>query len=248
MKKVIKLDLNQIQNQWDLLAPHRLNQFQNKTDNSFENFLKPIIFKYLKDINFKNAVDLGCGVGNLTYEISLIKAGKLHGIDFSSQSIEIAKTNYRNPNLSFQCIDVKSYLNSLSDSTRLDCVIANMFFQDVYPFEEIIEKISLHLNKTGYLIFTITHPGFWPKYWKYDQESWFDYKEEIAIEAPFVISSENGNYINAQFFTTHFHRPMEFYIKHLVRNKFKIIEFDELKPDFPVINYPRFLSIKCIKE
>ena len=134
MKKLIKLDLNQIQNQWDLLAPHRLKQFQSKIDNSFEYFLKPIIFKYLENINFKNAIDLGCGIGNLTYEISLIKSGKLHGIDFSAQSIEIAKSNYKNTNLSFQCIDVESYFKSLPNDIGLDCVIANMFFQDVYSF------------------------------------------------------------------------------------------------------------------
>lgn len=243
----IKYDPRKIREQWDLLAQHRLEQFEEKKDNSFEYFLKPMVLKYLENINFKNAVDLGCGVGNLTYEISQYKQGKLHGIDFSSKNIEIAKSKYDRHNLSFDCIDVDSYLSQSKDNLRLDCVIANMFFQDFYPIEGLLKKIAFHLIENGHLIFTITHPCFWPKYWKYEYKEWFSYKKEIAIEAPFLISSDGGYNYKDVFYTTHFHRPLEFYINNLLANHFKIVEFNEIKPDYPEVNYPRFLSMKCIK-
>ena len=34
---------------------------------------------------------------------------------------------------------------------------------------------------SGVFIFSITHPCYWPIYWNYYKEDWFDYNKELNI-------------------------------------------------------------------
>ena len=94
------------------------------------------------------------------------------------------------------------------------------------------------------------HPFFWPLYWNYAKEEWFDYSQEIEIEGNFDISLNKSKLI-----TTHFHRPLEKYIDLLIKYDLEIVKISEPLPTKEIMSkypkkweFPRFLGIKCRKK
>jgi hypothetical protein len=80
-------------------------------------------------------------------------------------------------------------------------------------------------------------------------QKWFNYYEEIPIKEKFKITNESSD-----FETTHFHRPLNMYVKELKKAGFVIEELREPFPDWTKYNvehsaynyaYPRFLAFCC---
>ena len=81
---------SKIINEWDSIANDRYVAFENKTDKSYENILKPSVLEILRGNDLSSVLDVGCGVGALTLEVANF-SNEITGIDISSTSIEIAK-------------------------------------------------------------------------------------------------------------------------------------------------------------
>jgi len=98
-------------------------------------------------------------------------------------------------------------------------------------------------------IATIAHPCFWPRYRGYEDESWFRYKVETFIEAPFVISKRR-----TEVRTTHVHRPVDQYVNVFAEQGFRLEQLEEPMPAPEVQclypspwRFPRFLGLKWEK-
>ncbi|HEM3488538.1 TPA: methyltransferase domain-containing protein [Streptococcus suis] len=228
-----------IAKEWDNIAIIRKNQIESKKDTSFHKILLPNILKELNKIDNlseKKLIDLGCGSGYLTNYLSLSVKNTV-GIDISVKNIELAKEKYSKNNLRFYNFAIEDF-----QIDHYDIGVANMVLMDTMNLETCISSISNLLNNNGNFIFSITHPSFWPKYWKYEEESWYKYSKELIIEAEFRIANEATNYR-----TTHIHRPLETYINLLSKYNFKIESISEL-PNNDKDSYPRFLIVNCKKE
>lgn len=235
-----RLLIDKIKEQWNDIAEIRFNQQRSGSDLSYIKYLKPTILEFLKGKKYTNLLDLGCGSGNLTKELS--KHSKyVIGLDFSHKNIALAKSYNQATNVQYVCDDAGEYLENIK---MFDLIVANMFLQDYQDLPGIIEKVYNNLTYDGRFIFTITHPLYWSKYWGYENEPWFDYKKEIIIEAPFKISSEKE--INKN--TIHFHRPFEMYIDNLQRVGFNIeMNKDIITKSLSSFNYPKFWAVACTK-
>ncbi|MFP7442643.1 MULTISPECIES: bifunctional 2-polyprenyl-6-hydroxyphenol methylase/3-demethylubiquinol 3-O-methyltransferase UbiG [Bacillus] len=240
---------NSLSKEWDTISSTRFEQLSNHKDLSFEYIIKPFILRELKKFDTSKVIDIGCGTGNLSY---LLKdsVDDLIGIDFSKKSVELAKK------LSQGITNIQFYHSNIEDFHKkykgapFTLAISNMTLMDVSHLEEVLASISNLLDSGGKLFFTIIHPCFWPKYKGYENEAWYNYKEEIFIEGNFNIALEKN-----QNLTTHIHRPLESYMKALIKFGFNIEDFDELLPEkefmnkFPSkITYPRFLAITAKKK
>ena len=235
-----ELSIIKLKEQWNDIAEIRFNQQSSGSDLSYAKYLKPAILKFLDDNKYTYILDLGCGNGDLTKELSKY-SNSIIGLDFSYKNIELAKNYNHSNNIQYICDDAGEYL---SGNNAFDLIIANMFLQDYQDLPGIIEKVYNNLAYDGRFIFTITHPLYWPKYWRYENEPWFDYKKEIIIEAPFKISSDKK--INKN--TIHFHRPLEMYINNLQRVGFNIeISKDIITKGLSPFNFPKFWAVACIK-
>src|SRR5699024_467235 len=113
-----------------------------------------------------------------------------------------------------------------NEINKFDLAIANMVLMDVPNLNDSIASISKSLNSKGTFVFTITHPFFWPNYWGYNNNDWFDYNEEIFIESNFNITNEKTDKV-----TSHIHRPLGLYFKLLKENGFKIVDLIEPLPN-----------------
>lgn len=237
--KIVQQKLNKdIANEWDNIALLRQKQIESKKDTSFHQILLPNISKQIEsidDLSQKSLIDLGCGSGYLTNYLSL-SVKKTVGIDLSKKNIELARKKYSKENLTFHNCSIEDF-----NKDTYEIAVANMVMMDVINLHNCIKSISDLVVDNGNFIFSITHPYFWPKYWKYEEESWYNYSKELIIETEFKISNEI-----TQYETTHIHRPLSSYIRLLKQYNFEINDMLEL-PDEEGSKYPRFLIINCKK-
>jgi ubiquinone/menaquinone biosynthesis C-methylase UbiE len=185
--------------------------------------MAPIFSKLVRVERPETLIDAGCGVGILTRHLNS-HVQNVVGIDPSHESIEIAKKHYQRKNIEF----ITSSLEAFSRNTnkKVDVLTANMVLMDVINLKRFLTSAKGLLRPRGALIFSITHPWFWPLYYGYANEKWFRYEREIIIESPFRIS----NAPTGDLASTHVHRPLEKYFQ-LFRSAGFTIEY--LKEPMP---------------
>lgn len=236
------VERNVISNEWDTICESRHKIIEQEKDISLLAVTGPCMLRSIKEETPQKLLDVGCGSGYLTNEASKLVDTCL-GIDLSGKSIEIAKKKYDKNNLQF----IQCGISDFSLDTQFDACMSNMVFMTDPEWRESVKKIFGLLKPGGVFFITITHPCFWPKYWKYENEPWFDYQSEIFIKHDFSVSL-----VKSIGQTTHIHRPLEQYIQGLVDVGFRIEKIDEPYPAVETpegyeYKYPRFLFIKCRK-
>ncbi len=242
MKKIPYKNLTDISQEWDAIVNKRQNAIENGTDVSLLYVTMPCILRHLKKLHPQKVLDVGCGSGFLTHKVSQI-CTECWGIDQSRVSIDLAQKKYGSSKLHFSISEICKF----HFPKDVDVCIANMVFMDDPEWEQSLAHIFDQLPLNGSLLFTITHPCFWPKYWKYDDSSWFNYSEETYIESDFSITAQKhfGN-------STHIHRPLSQYINNIISTGFTIMGIEEplpicKLPDDYEQRYPRFLFFNCKK-
>lgn len=249
-KKVFLINNRDLSHQWDAIAQARNTQLRSGKDLSFQFVLMPTILQLIELTNKDLVLDAGCGSGVLTEKIAKLSK-QVVGIDMSRVNIRIANTSTRRPdNIKYLYGTIETYAKKIAQPT-FSLLVANMLLHDVKNLKQCIKAFSKIILPGGHLVFSIAHPWFWPTYWGYDRYDWFKYNEEIAIEAPFRVSSDK----EIVGVTTHFHRPINLYLKELRSSGFEIDHLTEPMPQkeielkYPALwEFPRFLAIRCIRK
>ncbi len=210
-------------------------------DVSYNNVLKPLVFRLLETADARNVVDVGCGTGQLTAALAQV-AGHVTGIDISATSISIAARNTANlSNVTLMNTSLEEFTRSTQRAFTV--AIANMSLSTMPSLKDAVIRLAQLLVPGGHIIATVPHPCFWPRYWKYDAADWFDYWVEMAVEAEFRISLERS-----QLFTTHVHRPLAAYVNTFSECALTIESMEEPlptvlpEPSISTQRYPRFLG------
>jgi 2-polyprenyl-3-methyl-5-hydroxy-6-metoxy-1,4-benzoquinol methylase len=232
--------------QWDAVAAARDRQLRSGHDLSFTHVLMPTLFDLAKTASWRRVLDAGCGSGLLT-ELLAKRGRTVVGVDMSQGSIDMAKASHtRRENCTYLKTTIKDFAEKNPNSFTL--VVGNMLLQGAPGLEETLRALARLLTHNGVLVVSIPHPFFWPIYWKYDRQPWFNYAKEIAIVAPFRISTQR----RALGDTTHFHRPLASYVAAIARAGLYIDELVEPIPTGAVARafprqwgFPRFLCMKC---
>jgi 2-polyprenyl-3-methyl-5-hydroxy-6-metoxy-1,4-benzoquinol methylase len=159
-------------------------------------------------------IDAGCGVGVLS-DLIAGKAKSIVGVDPSSASINIAKEHF-GAEVRFVTSTLESYARRTVPQASV--IIANMVLMDVLDLNSFLNAAFALLRPNGSLIFSVTHPFFWPEYYGYASQKWFRYDHEAIVESPFRISSQPDCRLNS----THVHRPLSSYIEALFEAGFVV--------------------------
>lgn len=234
--------LKKIANEWDKVSPERQIIIENGKDVSLTYVTVPCIIRNISESNPSKVLDVGCGTGYLTQKLSYY-CDFCCGIDVSTECIDIAKRKYSSDKILY----LNSSIADFKVDYQFDACTANMVLMTDPEWELSLKRVYEVLKDEGQLFIMITHPCFWPIYWKYNTENWFNYNKELFIEHDFCTSLSQSLGV-----TTHIHRPLSMYVNTLQKIGFEIVKFEEPLPIQGTpkeyrYDYPRFLFIKCIK-
>jgi predicted TPR repeat methyltransferase len=236
-----------IEKEWDAIAPIRDIQVSQGKDISLLKVLLPAINQLTISSDFNHVLDIGCGIGFITEAFST-KANSIVGVDLSKRSIELAQKRLNHAHhVRFFYGSIEEFMEQTAPNS-FSLAIANMTLMANLDLLSLLKAVAKLLCPGAHFVFTITHPCFWPDYWGYNNAEWFDYNQEIFVEAPFKISLDVADLV-----TTHVHRPLAQYINSLVEVGFCV---ETVLEPFPPIDtdpeylrnwkQPRFLAIRCV--
>ena len=240
--KVKNKSLNEIKNEWDAISEKRQEIIELGKDISLTCVTSPCILNEIEKEKPSIVLDVGCGTGYLTSKLSEL-CDFCYGVDISEKSIKKAKEKYSSPKINF----INSSISNTNIDAQVDICVSNMVIMTDPEWKESLKHIYELLKFDGYFMLMLTHPCFWPSYWKYDTEPWFNYNQEIYVQHHFFTSFSESLGVS-----THIHRPLSSYIKTILETGFDIVTIKEPQPIECTppgyhYDYPRFLFIKCKK-
>lgn len=226
-----------ITHEWDHIAQARDQQLRSGADRSFSNVLKPWVLGEVD--RGLNVLDVGCGTGVLTEQLVPLSA-KVVGIDPSAFSVRIAESRasalQERPN--YETATVEDWARG-RPRFLAQSVVMNMVLMDVPSVSKALTAIA-GLSGVKQVVATFTHPAFWPRYWGYDSLPDFDYSSEFAVEADFRTSGMDYGQL-----TTHYHRPLAYYLQECRKAGFSDIRLAELRGPESIreFAFPRFVGL-----
>jgi trans-aconitate 2-methyltransferase len=129
-----------------------------------------------------NILEIGCGIGTLTYLLSRkIKQGRIEAVDISKKSIEYAKSNLKLPNIFFFAADILEFEPGFS---KFDFLLLFDVIEHI-PEENhlaLFKKISGWMNPDATLLINIPNP----KYILFDRQ--FNPQSLQEIDQPIFIN------------------------------------------------------------
>ncbi len=233
---------------WDQLAQERHRQISSGVDLSFDNVIVPTTLCLLGDCDPSIVLDVGSGTGEFTAQLAKA-AGRVIAVEPSHASTVLARSVCGSTgNVQFVEASLEDAVDELGGVTvtAAVAVMSLMTTPDLRKFAGALAKL---LRSPARFVAMLTHPCFWPKYWGYDEASWFQYETEIFIEAPFVISRCPTDIV-----TTHIHRPLEQYVTAFADAGFLLEKLVEPMPRAEVQAlypkywaFPRFIGLRWLR-
>jgi SAM-dependent methyltransferase len=234
--------------EWDRLAAERHRQIVSGEDLSFEYVLVPATFRLLEGLDTRLVLDVGSGTGDLTARLARV-ATSVVGIEPSRASVAIARKS---------CADLRNVrfvearleeVSAMLHGESATGAVASMTLMTTLNLGGFATALAALLRAGSRFVATLTHPCFWPRYWGYETEAWFNYEKETVIEAPFVISK-----FRTEIRTTHVHRPLEQYVTTFAKAGFMLETLAEPMPSAEVQalyprpwQFPRFIALRWVK-
>ncbi len=196
----------------------RRDMFKRKTNAEF-----PIMLELMGDINNKQLLDLGCGVGDYA-KIYSEKGAFVTAVDNSKKEIEHAK-NLHISNIKFMIHDINYGLPF--ENSSFDIITSSLVFDHLEGLKPLFKECNRILKDNGQLIFSITNPIF--------------YQERSLVGKTKILGRKIifGDYFKRRMVVRkwygkikveHYHKTLEDYFSAFLKNGFELVDFKEPAP------------------
>jgi len=172
-------------------------------------------------------LDVGCGTGVFARAFAEKGAGVL-GVDIGLELLDIAEKKSKNLNIKYILASADNLSKIKEDD--FDIVTVVLAIQNMKNLDAVVGEVSKKLKVGGRLIMVINHPSFripQNSDWFYDEKDRIQYRKIAKymseIEIPILMNPGNKNSKK----TYSFHRPLQVYVKSLVKNGLFIIKLEE---------------------
>ena len=177
---------------------------------------KKCTIKTLKNLDFKNVLELGCGTGKNT-EWLLNKAERIIGLDFSQEMLHKAKAKIFDKRVLFKKVDLTKDWEI--ENNFVDLITASLTLEHIENLDHIFLQANLKLKKNGLFFISELHP----------------FKQYSGSKAKY--ETENG----IKELEVYIHDISE-YIDTAKNNGFKLIELKEWFDESSENEIPRLIS------
>lgn len=96
----------------------------------------------------ERVLDIGCGKGEIAYEIATKTGGSVVGIDYNEKWLNCARKNYKHPKLEFILKDAEEYL----PPGKFDTVILSNVLEHIEKRISLLQKVNDHAQPDRFLI------------------------------------------------------------------------------------------------
>ena len=177
---------------------------------------KKCTIETLKNLDFKNVLELGCGTGKNT-EWLLKKAERIIGIDFSQEMLHKAKAKIFDKRVLFKKVDLTKDWEI--ENNFVDLITASLTLEHIENLDHIFLQANLKLKKNGLFFISELHP----------------FKQYSGSKAKY--ETENG----IKELEVYIHHISE-YIDTAKNNGFQLIELKEWFDESSENEIPRLIS------
>ena len=116
---------------------------------------KKCTIETLKNLDFKNVLELGCGTGKNT-EWLLNKAERIIGLDFSQEMLHKAKAKIFDKRVIFKKADLTKSWEI--ENNFVDLITASLTLEHIKNLGHIFSQANLKLKKNGLFFISELHP------------------------------------------------------------------------------------------
>ena len=203
--------------------------------------IKEKLFDLVGDYSGKTILDLGCGIGVFSKDLSN-KAQKVVGIDISEKCIEYAKSKNNSDNIDYFTMDINN-LNLIKE--KFDIVFSDMVFNYIEDYDKLLLNIYELLNDDGIVVFSQVHPISTASL---GESSWVQDIDRLRFQLDNYsnVSKRYRKYFEGNFEL--YHRRFEELINIAIKNNFEIVELFEPYTSEKEYNRPSFLLVKLKKK
>tara|TARA_B110000238_G_scaffold42647_1_gene45669 strand:- start:570 stop:1193 length:624 start_codon:yes stop_codon:yes gene_type:complete len=177
---------------------------------------KKCTIETLKNLDFKNVLELGCGTGKNT-EWLLKKAERIIGIDFSQEMLHKAKAKIVDKRVLFKKADLSKDWEI--ENNFVDLITVSLTLEHIKNIDPIFLQANLKLKKNGLFFISELHP----------------FKQYSGSKAKY--ETENG----VKELEVYVHHISE-YIDTAKNNGFQLIELKEWFDESSENEIPRLIS------
>lgn len=205
-------------------------------------------------------LDVGCGTGVFSRAFAE-KGAEVVGVDIGLELIDIAEKKSGDLKIKYVLASADN-LSKIKDG-EFDVATIVLAIQNMKNLDAVIGEVSKKLKQGGILAIVINHPAFripQNSDWYYDEKDKIQYRKIARymseMEIPILMNPGNKNSKK----TYSFHRPLQVYVKSLVKNGLFIIKLEEWishkeSEKGPKKNIedkarkeiPMFMCIECVK-
>ncbi|MFN0083380.1 MAG: class I SAM-dependent methyltransferase [Ferruginibacter sp.] len=172
----------------------------------------------LKDQNFGNCLEIGCGTGKNTEWLASI-ADNILAVDLSKEMLTKAKQKISAKNVKFVQADINKEW-SFTDNNNFDLATFSLVLEHIENLDLVFQQLSKVINTHGILYIGELHP----------------FKQYNGSKARF--ENEDGLQI-----VTCFNHNISDFISAARKNKFELIDINEYFDDNDKTTIPRILTM-----
>lgn len=212
---------------WEGVARKWHKGLEERADSYHASVVAPNLLRVLKPAAEMRVVDIGCGDGFITREIAAMGA-EVVGTDISPEMVKLAQKAAA-PNERYVAAPAEKL--SFAKDASFDAATIVLALQNIEHLDGALAEAARVLRTGGRLLIVLNHPVFRiPKKtsWGWDDEAKTQYRrlDGYMSEARLSIDMEPGKGGKGKT-TVSFHRPLQVYVKALVKAGFIIDGLEE---------------------
>lgn len=230
---------------WSKNAKIRRMQIEEGIDLTFCKVFTPFYMENITACIDDRLLEIGAGTGHLS-KIIASNIPNTTAIEPSEGMYKVAKEVLEGSSVKLINCSIEDYISDI----EYDFVISHLVAHVVEDFYRFLEFAYRNVKENGKFIFSIPHPCFYNDYKQlFDIE--YKYMSNLKNNINFKITLDQKNEI---YDVPYYHRPLSWYMNHLIKVGFKIDHFYEIFPDYKIQKLygeewenPRYCVFSCVK-